>query len=66
MLRQPFVLFLRTALLSAAVSLCPLLAHAVTISLVEVGDPGNSADGEGGPGAVASSYYISKYEITIG
>jgi sulfatase modifying factor 1 len=52
--------------LSAAVSLCPLLAHAVTIDLVAVGNPGNSADGEGGPGAVASSYSISKYEITIG
>jgi sulfatase modifying factor 1 len=65
-IRQPFVFFLRAALLSAAVSLCPLLAHAVTIDLVAVGNPGNSADGEGGPGAVASSYSISKYEITIG
>jgi len=66
LLRQSFVFFLRAALLSIAVSLSPLLAHAVTIDVVAVGNPGNSGDGEGGPGAVASSYYISKYEVTIG
>ena len=63
--RQPFVFLLRAALLSIAVSLSPLLAHAVTIDVVAVGNPGNSAD-TNGFGVVASSYYISKYEVTIG
>jgi formylglycine-generating enzyme required for sulfatase activity len=45
--------------------MCPLLAHAVIIDVVAVGNPGNSAD-TGGFGAVSSSYYISKYEVTIG
>jgi formylglycine-generating enzyme required for sulfatase activity len=65
LLRQPFVFFLRAALLSIAVSLSPLLAHAVTIDVVAVGNPGNSADTTG-VGTVASSYYISKHEVTIG
>jgi sulfatase modifying factor 1 len=65
MRRKPFVFCLRATLLSVAVCMCPLLAHAVIIDVVAVGNPGNSAD-TGGFGAVSSSYYISKYEVTIG
>ena len=39
-------------------------AHAVTIDWVTVGDPGNAADTTG-YGAVADSYQIGKYEVTI-
>jgi sulfatase modifying factor 1 len=39
--------------------------HAVTIDWVTVGDPGNAADTTG-YGAVAESYRIGKYEVTIG
>jgi sulfatase modifying factor 1 len=56
---------LRAALVSIAVGVCPHMAHAVTIDVVAVGNPGNSAD-TNGFGAVSSSYYISKYEVTIG
>ena len=40
-------------------------AHAVTIDLVTVGDPGNAADTTG-YGAVGYEYRIGKYEVTIG
>lgn len=51
-----------TCLASAVV---PRDAAAVTMSMVTVGNPGNTAD-TGGYGAVATSYQISKYEVTIG
>ena len=39
----------------------------VTIDLVTVGDAGNANDtGGGGIGAVAYSYQIGKYDVTIG
>jgi formylglycine-generating enzyme required for sulfatase activity len=42
-------------------------AHAVTIDMVTVGDPGNANDTIGdGYGAVADSFQIGKYEVTIG
>jgi formylglycine-generating enzyme required for sulfatase activity len=40
-------------------------AHAVTIEMVTVGNPGNAADTTG-YGAVADSYQIGKYDVTIG
>ncbi|MFM1903415.1 MAG: hypothetical protein RLZZ440_1315 [Planctomycetota bacterium] len=40
-------------------------ARAVTIDWVTVGDPGNAAD-DTGYGAVADSFQIGKYEVTIG
>jgi sulfatase modifying factor 1 len=39
-------------------------AHAVTIDWVTVGDPGNAADNNG-YGAVAESFRIGKYKVTI-
>ena len=42
-------------------------ASAVTIDWVTVGNPGNANDTIGaGYGAVASSYQIGKYDVTIG
>jgi formylglycine-generating enzyme required for sulfatase activity len=40
-------------------------ARAVTIDMVTVGDPGNTAD-TSGYGAVTYEYQIGKYEVTIG
>ena len=56
-----------TASCLALAALCTSLtpAHAVTIDWVTVGDAGNSAD-DTGYGAVAESYRIGKYEVTIG
>lgn len=48
-----------------AAAVVPRAAEAVTMSMVTVGNPGNAAD-TGGYGAVATSYQISKYEVTIG
>ena len=63
--RMPRVIFavgVAALLGSLAVS-----AHAVTIDMVTVGDPGNTADTTGSPnpaGAVATSFQIMKYEWT--
>jgi sulfatase modifying factor 1 len=46
-------------------SLAATEAHAVTIDWVTVGDPGNAAD-DTTYGAVAASYQIGKYDVTIG
>ncbi len=56
----------RWALAVAAVSfaLAAPIAHAVTIDMVTVGDPNNTAD-DTGYGAVADAYRIGKYEVTI-
>jgi len=58
---------LSASLLSAFLSLAltATAAHAVTIDWVTVGDPGNANDTTG-YGAVADSYRIGKYEVTIG
>ena len=57
----------RTAMLHSAliIALTTTGARAVTIDWVTVGDPGNTADSTG-YGAVADSYRIGKYEVTIG
>ena len=63
--RMPRVVFcvgVAALLTSLAVS-----AHAVTLDMVTVGDPGNTADTTGDPnpaGAVADSFQIMKYEFT--
>jgi formylglycine-generating enzyme len=45
----------------------PLPAHAVTIDMVTVGNPGNANDtGGSGIGRVDYSYQIGKYDVTIG
>jgi sulfatase modifying factor 1 len=54
-----------------AAALCllapPALAAPITIDMVTVGDPGNANDTGGtGNGAVAYSYQIGKYDVTIG
>jgi sulfatase modifying factor 1 len=56
----------RWALAVAAVSyaFAAPIAHAVTIDMVTVGDPNNTAD-DTGYGAVADEYRIGKYEVTI-
>jgi formylglycine-generating enzyme required for sulfatase activity len=57
----------RWALAVAAVS-CAFaapIAHAVTIDMVTVGNPGNANDTTG-YGAVGYSYQIAKYDVTIG
>jgi sulfatase modifying factor 1 len=59
----------RWSLAVAAVSfaLAAPTAHAVTIDMVTVGDPGNASDTGGtGNGAVSYSYQIGKYDVTIG
>jgi formylglycine-generating enzyme required for sulfatase activity len=54
----------------AALSVAPLPSAAVTIEWVPIGSPGNAADTPSSNcyaascGLVASSYYISKYEVT--
>ena len=53
---------LAVAVVSMVVANTP--AHAVTIDWVTVGDPGNANDGTG-YGAVAYSYQIGKYDVTI-
>jgi hypothetical protein len=64
MLRCAALLLLLTTLLMASPSL------AVTIDWVQVGNPGNAADTPStncyaaSCGSVASSYFISKYEVT--
>jgi formylglycine-generating enzyme required for sulfatase activity len=61
--------FLPVALLAfAAAWLCTAPAHAVTIDLVPVGNPGNANDPATGNiyGAVAYAYQIGKYDVTIG
>lgn len=52
-----------SSLMFAAVLLLPSFASAVTIDWVTIGDPGNAADAAG-IGAVATSYRISKTEVT--
>jgi formylglycine-generating enzyme required for sulfatase activity len=55
---------------AAAVFAAATIAHAITIDLVPVGDPGNAADtrvmndGTSGYGSVPCTYAIGKYEIT--
>ena len=61
--------FLPVALLAfAAAWLCTSPAHAVTIDMVPVGNPGNANDPATGGvyGAVAYAYQIGKYDVTIG
>ena len=61
---------LAAGLVLAAAGLAPLAASAVTIDWVAIGNPGNAADTPSSNcfaascGSVASSYYISKYEVT--
>ena len=50
---------------SLAVLIRTALAHAVTIDMVTVGNPGNAADTTG-YGAVNYEYQIGKYDVTIG
>jgi formylglycine-generating enzyme required for sulfatase activity len=58
--------FITTASLAlVAACLAPAPARAVTINWVTVGDPGNANDTTG-YGAVADSYRIGKYDVTIG
>ncbi len=54
------------ASLMAALACLPLgsIANAGIIEWVTVGDPGNTADGPAGYGAVATSFQIMKYEFT--
>ena len=49
----------------AAACLCTTPAHAVTIDMVTVGNPGNANDPTTGYGAVNYEYRIGKYEVTI-
>ncbi len=61
--------FLPVALLAfAAAWLCTAPAHAVTIDMVPVGNPGNANDPATGNlyGGVAYDYQIGKYDVTIG
>ena len=44
----------------------PLAAIAITIATVPVGNPGNANDPIDGFGAVAYSYNIGKYDVTVG
>jgi formylglycine-generating enzyme required for sulfatase activity len=59
-----------TSLLSAALLLCArATAHAITLDLVPIGNPGNAADIRFDPqgfGAVDYTYWIGKYEVTNG
>jgi formylglycine-generating enzyme required for sulfatase activity len=55
----------RQLMITIAALLFSASAHAVTIDWVTVGNAGNSNDTTG-YGAVASSYRIGKYEVTIG
>lgn len=48
-----------------ALLVAQVVAQAVNIDFVEVGDAGNTADNLTGRGAVAYNYRISKYETTI-
>jgi formylglycine-generating enzyme required for sulfatase activity len=52
----------------AAAWLCTAPAHAVTIDMVPVGNPGNANDPATGNlyGGVAYDYQIGKYDVTIG
>ena len=53
------------ALVAALLGSLAVPAHAVTIDMVTVGDPGNTADTDpSGYGAVADSFQIMKYEFT--
>jgi len=54
----------RQLMITIAALLFSASAHAVTIDWVTVGDPGNAAYTTG-YGAVADSYQIGKYEVTI-
>lgn len=59
-------LMTHVALGSALIGLLPQQpAAGVTIDVVPVGNPGNSAD-DTGFGTVNASYYIGRYEVTIG
>lgn len=49
----------------AAILSCTLVAQAVNIDLVPIGNLGNAADA-GGYGSVAEEYYIGTYEVTTG
>jgi len=63
--RLPRVVF--TFGIAALLGLLAVSTHAVTIDMVTVGDPGNTADDTGAPnpaGAVADSFQIMKYEFT--
>ena len=63
--RRPRVIF--SVGVAALLGSLALPARAVTIDMVSVGDPGNTADTTGNPnpaGAVADSFQIMKYEFT--
>ena len=63
--RRPRVIF--SVGVAALLGSLALPARAVTIDMVTVGDPGNTADTTGQPnpaGAVADSFQIMKYEFT--
>lgn len=51
------------SLVAAATMSCAIVAQAVNIDLVTVGNPGNAADGTG-YGSMAEAYSIGKYEVT--
>jgi formylglycine-generating enzyme required for sulfatase activity len=53
------------SLVAATVMVFAVVAQAVTIDLVPVGNPGNAAD-DTGYGAVGYNYQIGKYEVTAG
>lgn len=56
---------LSSMILAAAVVGCAVVAQAVTIETVPVGDPGNAADTTG-YGSVSYAYNVGKYEVTAG
>jgi hypothetical protein len=63
--RRPRVIF--SVGVAALLGSLALPARAVTIDMVSVGDPGNTADTTGNPnpaGAVADSFQIMKYKWT--
>ncbi len=67
-----FIMFrvLKSVSAAAVLTLVPVVAHAVTIETVPVGNPGNAADtelmndGTTGYGAVSYNYNIGKTEVT--
>ncbi|NLX13204.1 MAG: SUMF1/EgtB/PvdO family nonheme iron enzyme [Phycisphaerales bacterium] len=54
------------ALAASALLACGLVAQAITIETVVVGNPGNAAQPTAQLGAVAYEYEIGKFEVTIG
>jgi len=55
---------LRFSALSAWAYSCTASAALVSLEFVTVGDPGNAGSPGGGPGAVAETFAMGKYEVT--